>query len=119
MYGAARTDVDNFLKQQLQKQVANKDEQKVYSSGIDQVAFSEYSGGRRPTVRVRADGKIGPYIDEGEIKRQAKGKKQGDIQIALEKIDGVKDVSVKYSPFWVSTVPGDDKKVTVDFKIDK
>ena len=29
MYGAARTDVDNFLKQQqLQKQVANKDEQK-------------------------------------------------------------------------------------------
>lgn len=119
MHGAARTDVDNFLKQQLQKQVANKDEQKVYSSGIDQVAFSEYSGGRRPTVRVRADGKIGPYIDEGEIKRQAKGKKQGDIQIALEKIDGVKDVSVKYSPFWVSTVPGDDKKVTVDFKIDK
>lgn len=54
-----------------------------------------------------------PIIDVQAVKKQAEGKKAGDIKAAINTWPGVKDVQVKLSPFWVSKVPKSDKKVTV------
>ena len=55
---------------------------------------------------------------ENEIKEFAKGKKYGDIQQSLEAREGIKDVDVKFSYFWVRTVPNNTDKIKVEFKIE-
>ena len=56
-------------------------------------------------------------IDDNQVKQLAKGKRYGEIQEALEGIQGVDSVDVKFFPFWVSSVPDNDSRITVDFNI--
>ena len=39
------------------------------------------------------------------------------MQSSIESIEGVEDVDVKFSPFWVRSVPNDIKKINVEFKL--
>lgn len=65
------------------------------------------------TLNVTEDTKAVPVLDSATIKKQSAGKKTGDINSTLTTIAGVKTVNVKYSPFWVSKVPTDTKKINV------
>jgi len=67
---------------------------------------------------VTANGQIGPKIDENAIKEQVKGKIYGEVQSALQTIEGVKDVDVKFSYFWVRTVPNNTSKIDIEFKLE-
>jgi len=53
------------------------------------------------------------------VKKGAAGKKYGDVQSSLERISGVESVDVKFSPFWVSSVPKDEKRISIEFKLDE
>jgi hypothetical protein len=44
------------------------------------------------------------------------GKRVGDIQLTA--IEGVSDVDIRFSPFWVKSVPNNTDKITVEFKVD-
>ena len=66
---------------------------------------------------MTANAVVGPTIDESKAKEQSKGKSYGDIQGSLESIEGVQDVDIKFSPFWVRTVPNDVKRITIEFKL--
>ena len=48
------------------------------------------------------------------IKKEIAGKKSGDVQSTIKSIPGVTDVTVKLSPFWVTTVPTDLSKVVIN-----
>ncbi|HRQ98324.1 MAG TPA: hypothetical protein PK265_03315, partial [Candidatus Saccharibacteria bacterium] len=61
--------------------------------------------------------RIGPNIDQDSVKKEVQGKKYGEVQSLLEAIDGVSDVDVKFSYFWVTTVPNDISKIDVEFKL--
>ena len=67
------------------------------------------------TVNISATGKIGPSIDEAYVLKVVKGKHFGDIQSTLGQVSGVEDVDVKFSYFWVATVPNDKSKITIEF----
>jgi hypothetical protein len=54
-----------------------------------------------------------PIINVASVKKQAEGKKTGDIKAALGGWAGVKEVDVKLSPFWVSKAPAKDSKIKV------
>jgi copper chaperone CopZ len=60
-----------------------------------------------------------PIISEAAVKKQAEGKKAGDVEQAINNWPGVKSVKVDLSPFWVSKVPKKDAKVTVKMVEDK
>lgn len=69
-------------------------------------------------MQLSATGQVGPKIDDDQIKDEIKGKRTGEVQgVDLRAIDGVSDVDVKLSPFWVSGIPGDTKKITIEFKL--
>ena len=55
----------------------------------------------------------GPQLNINAIKTEVIGKKSGDIQAELKANPDVTGVSVKLSPFWVTTVPKKTSKVTV------
>lgn len=114
MTAIAKSELQEFLKDSLNKQI-DKD-QRVYSDGFDKVKILDYTkNDDGATVNIQANGQIGPKIDESFVKNLAKGEHYGDIQAVLEKIKGVSSVDVKFSYFWVTTVPDDNKKIDVEF----
>ncbi len=118
MMAGERSEIQKFLKTGIQSEIEGMKSQKIYSDGSSDVRFSQFvNDAEKPKIRLTANGKIGPVIKEDEVKEQSLGKNYGEIQLALEAIDGVEDVDIKFWPFWVRTVPNNVDRVTVEFKI--
>ena len=113
-----KNELKNFVEAKLKEEISGKKSQRIYDNGISKVAFSQFSRAHNTqTVRLTTNGKVGPDIKEANVKDQAKGKSYGEVQSAIESIEGVEDVDVKFSPFWVKSVPKDINKINVEFKI--
>lgn len=120
MYGVSKTELEDYLKTVLERQIDNPDRLRVYDSGVGDVNFTnvdQADTGIRATLTT--NGKIGPTIDEGEVKQLAAGGRIGDIQSAIEGIEGVRSVDVELSPFWVTRAPGNVDKIRVEFQLDE
>lgn len=112
----AKSELQSFLKNSINKQLSDGDNQRIYDDGFSKVSFSGYSKNEDgATVNIATTGKVGPKISEESIKEQVKSKQYGDVQLLLEKVKGVSNVDIKFSYFWVNTVPGDVKKIDVEF----
>ena len=119
IYAFSKVDLDSYLNSSLQQQMKNAAGQKIYDTGIDKVGLSNFKKeGDSLSVTVTATGQIGPKIDEEAIKQQVKGKIYGEVQASLQSLDGIKNVDVKFSYFWVRTVPNDTKKIHIEFKLE-
>ncbi len=113
-----KSELDSYLKASLESKI-NKDEQKIYSTGIDKASLSNFrKDGESLLATVNATGRVGPQINEDEIKTQVKGMKYGEAQQSLEAIDGIKAVDVQFSYFWVRTIPNNTDKIKIEFKVE-
>lgn len=115
LVGIERSDLKANFDAYLDKQLAGKDNQKVYSSGEDTAQFSQFTtanGGY--TVKVNAQAQVGPQLNEEQLKKQLVGKRAGEIQQQLETIEGIEDVETTFFPFWVTKAPAENK-ITIKF----
>ena len=122
MVGVAKAQLDAYLNSTFEDKLPDNDKQKVYDNGASTVKFADFTqgeGNQAGTAALTATAQIGPKIDDNEIKELVKGKRYGEIEGDLKAIDGVSDVAVKLSPFWVQGVPDDTKKITIEFKLIK
>lgn len=118
MLAVDKNELKNFIESKLKDEISGKKAQRIYDNGVEKAAFSQFANARNTqTVRLTANGKVGPDIKEESVKDQAKGKSYGEVQSAIESINGVEDVDVQFSPFWVKSVPKDINKINVEFKI--
>jgi hypothetical protein len=117
----AKTDATKYLDEYFTAQLANKDDQRIYDNGASKTSFANISdsGNGVFAANIVANAKIGPKIDDQEVKTTAAGKRYGDIQSSLESIQGVESVDVKYWPFWVTAAPNDTKRISVEFKLNE
>lgn len=114
----ATADLETYLNSSLTSQLTDTSNQKVYDSGIGKAALSNYrNDGGSMTVAITTTGQIGPKIDEDQIKDQVKGKIYGEVQSTLQQINGIQNVDVKFSYFWVRTVPNNTNKIHVQFQV--
>lgn len=116
----AKADVSQFLDNYFANQIQGQANQRVYDNGSSKATLTNVNavtGGY--TANLVATAKIGPKIDDQAVKDSAKGKKFGDIQSSIEAIQGVDNVDVKFSPFWVTTAPNDTKKINVQFNLNE
>ncbi len=112
-----KAELDTYLKASLESKI-DTDSQKIYSTGIDDASLSNFrKDGETMFASVNATGSAGPKINEDDIKEQVKGKKYGEVQQTLEAIDGIKEVDVQFSYFWVRTVPNNTDKIKIEFKV--
>jgi hypothetical protein len=110
------TYIEDTIKHQLSE---TKEDKKVYDTGIDKARLNDFNkDGDTSTVNVVATGKVGPQINEDDLKEQAKGKRFGEVQSQLEKIDGVSSIDVKFSFFWVRVVPNNVDKIDIEFNLE-
>ncbi len=118
--GVGNSETGRFLDDYFAKQIEGKTNQRVYDNGAKKVTFTNIATTDTGfTGNIVTSAKIGPKIDDTAIKELAKGKRYGDIQSSIEAIDGVDNVDIKFSPFWVSTVPDDVKKISIEFKLNE
>jgi hypothetical protein len=116
--GIETSELEAYITEALKKQMPDQTTQKVYSTGADTVQLNDFADqDGKMSVRLVATGQTGPVIDEDDIKNRVAGKKFGDIQSELSAIEGVSDVNVKFSFFWVNTVPKNLDKVTIEFDV--
>ena len=114
----AKSELESFLREAINKQI-NGTSQRVYSDGIDKVTVSGFvKSDTSSTVNIAASGQIGPNISETQVKNLVKGKNFGDAQLLLTAIQGVKNVDVNFSYFWVTTIPDDATKIQVKFVVE-
>lgn len=118
MDGVAKSDLEAFITQATEQKIAKENSQRVYETGAKEASLTDFAatetGG---TLNLEATAQVGPQVKDADIKKRVAGKKFGDIQSDLKTIQGIDDVEVKLSPFWVSKVPEDAEKITVKFKL--
>lgn len=118
MYGISKSDLESFLSSKLEGFVSSKQNQKIYDNGLSALKFNTFVKNETNfSVELSSLAKIGPKIDEQAVKKLAAGKRYGDVQQTLESISGVDSVDIRFSYFWVTSVPNDIKKITVEFNI--
>jgi hypothetical protein len=122
MMGVSKEQLGAYLDAAFKKTMTDQDEQKIYDNGMSTVKFADYKqndGDQAGAASLTATAQIGPKINDTDIKDQVKGKRVGEIIGDLKSIEGVSDVNVNLSPFWVSGVPDDVKKISIEFKLVK
>lgn len=117
--GISKDALDGYLKEAIGKQISTNS-QRIFETGVasaELVDFQASEDKKTATVQLSATGQVGPKIDDDKIKDEIKGRRTGEVQGDLRAIEGVSNVDVKLSPFWVSSVPGDVNKIKIEFKL--
>lgn len=116
--GVARNDLRAIYDTYTNSQIDGDKNQKIYSSGDETTAFTEFvKNDKGYSVRAQATAQVGPNIDAKALASQLVGKRAGEIQQQIELIQGVEDVEVKFSPFWVTKAPSKADKISIKFVV--
>lgn len=120
MIGVAESEASRFLDGYFAQQIKESADQRVYDNGAEKTTFIDVKAVDNGfTAKMTATAKLGPKIDDAAVKSEARGKRYGEVQSAIEGISGVESVDVKFSPFWVRTVPNKEERITVEFNLDE
>lgn len=119
LIGVRRADLRSVYDAYLNAQLKGDASQKIYESGDNATQFSQFiKTDDGYSVRATAVAQVGPNINDAELAEQVKGKRVGEVQQLVEAIQGVKNVDVSLSPFWVNRVPNNVNRITVTFTLD-
>ena len=116
MFGVKKDDLKKIIDTKLKAEIKSA-EQSILDDGLDSARISVGTPGAGPQLKadVFVTGTVGPKIDIDSIKTAIVGMKSGNVKDRIKQTDGVEDVKVKYSPFWITKAPKADK-ITVEFE---
>ena len=118
MQAVPKSDLNTYLEASINAKIDTAT-QKIYSTGVDDATIGNYRlDGETMLATVNATGRVGPKINEDQIKEESAGKIYGEVQQTLEGQDGITAVDVQFSYFWVRTVPNNPDKITVEFQVE-
>jgi hypothetical protein len=115
MLGARTEDLDKVVTNTLQKSLDSRAE-KAYATGIDKAVYvvKGDSLSTKALIDVASTAKVGPILDKDQIRTLVAGQKAGEAKKLIEAKSGVKEVQIRLSPFWVFSIPKNNKKITVN-----
>ena len=133
IYAVKRSDLNEYIMAKATEGIGD-DTQSVYWTGVvgyskdviknsnsvkkDKMFFENFSKGESEmSAKLKSTVFIGPEITEDMVYEKALGKKTGEVQTAIKSINGVSEVSVKTSYFWVYSIPNDKSKVHIDVSL--
>lgn len=113
MFGVKEDDLKAVVENDVKTQI-DTEKQSILSQGLDKAKFNvEETSATGARIAMTTVATAGPDLDKEEIRKAAAGRKSGPIKDDLKNRPGVKNVEVKLSPFWVSSVPKKLDKITV------
>jgi len=113
-----RAELETFLKRSIEANMDDKQLFRIFNTGAERATIGNFQQNEGVALAtINTIGRVGPKIDEVAIKEQVKGKIYGEVQSTLQAQNGISSVDVKFSYFWVRTVPNDVNKITVEFRV--
>ena len=113
MYGVRVANLQSILASNIHSQTAKS--QNIISYGINQGAFKQSgTSGATDEVSVSTLATVGPNISLANIKKQAAGKSPQSIISTIRSNPNVTSVTVRLSPFWVTSAPTNTSKIMVN-----
>jgi hypothetical protein len=113
MMGVKQTDLEKVLANAVADKIDTK-KQKILDYGIKEANYNIQDPKPDATIlAMHATVIAGPELNTDDIKKQVAGKKASQAKDAIKQYPGVTDVTVEYSPFWVSSIPKKTSKITV------
>lgn len=116
MLAVSEEDLSSLLDEAIMAEVPNKEQQRVYQNGLDDVSFRKKSGsGDKITYQIGSVGRYGPRFDVDSLKDQITGRKVGEVRSILQDLPGVNGVDIHLSPFWARSMPNTGR---IEIKLD-
>jgi hypothetical protein len=114
MTGAKTEDIKKVIDEQA-KDTIDTQNQSISDYGLDNATYKvgEVTPAGKIKITLNTTITTGTQLDSEKVKKDAAGKRRGEIQDQLKAIPGVIDVEVAYKPFWVSKTPTNPDKITV------
>ncbi len=113
MFGVRESDLTALIDNSVKTQI-DPSKQTILSRGLDKAKFSVTNASTTGAqIAMSTVATAGPDLDKETIKKDAAGQHPGEIKDSLKNRPGVKNVSVKLSPFWVSTVPKKTDRIVI------
>jgi hypothetical protein len=116
MLGVNKANLQKLVSDSAAKQI-DTSKQSILDDGISSATYIVQGDKNAAQVKitVQSEVKAGPQLDAEGIKKEVAGKKKGDTISIIESRPAIKDVTVKYSPFWVSKTPSKPSKIVIIF----
>lgn len=113
MFGVKEKDLKKVVNNEIEAGI-DTNEQSILDDGISSANFTmSSSSSNSAQVAMQGKATVGPELDIANIRRESMGKKSPEIKQMFNDNPDITNVEVKLSPFWVSSVPNNEKKVIV------
>lgn len=114
MSGVANSDISDIMKPEILKQIDSGKQQFVSDiAKSTKIKLTNKKSDTEMVFSASTNLTIGAKIDAEALKKQMAGIKAWDAERTIKALPGVKDASVKLSPFWVHNIPKKAGKITV------
>jgi hypothetical protein len=114
MFGVHESDLTTLVDNNVDSQI-NTSKQSVLNDGLSSATFNlNSSTATTAQLLMSVTAVAGPQLNTTSIKQAAAGLKSGDIKSQIETNPDVTGVTVKLSPFWVTSAPKNTSKITVN-----
>lgn len=125
IYAVKKSEIDTYIRTIAESKLGD-DTQMLYSTGValddgdeDKAFFESYKNeGGNMTAKLKSTTKSGPRITEDKVKEVSMGVKVGKAKSNLNSYNGVSDVKIETSFFWVTSIPDDDNKVEIEITVE-
>jgi hypothetical protein len=113
-FGVHESDLKSVLANNIDGQI-NSSKQSILDDGLSSASYTlGNQGSSSASLVLTTKAEVGPELDETNIKTEVEGMKAGAIKSQLSSNPDVTGVSVKFSPFWVSSAPKNASKITIN-----
>lgn len=114
MFGVHKSDLQSILDNNIKGQI-DTSKQSILDDGLGSATYNINNlSSTGASLTMSAKAVIGPQLDTNAIKAAAAGQKAGAIQGQLNSNPDVTNVTVHFSPFWVSTAPKKTSRITIN-----
>jgi hypothetical protein len=115
MLGVQNEQLATLLNAKIKAAFEDNAQKNIRSNGLDKATYSlkQKVSDTKQVISLQTIAVLGATFDTDTIKKDVVGKKRGEIEKMLETRDGVKSVSVEYSPFWITTTPKSVNKISI------
>lgn len=124
VYTVSRDAVSQYIEKTV-KEGLGDDTRTVYATGAGKdeekvIAFFESykNNNGEYTAKLKSTAKIGPRVTPEMVSEKILGQKVGQVRTILTSINGVTDVEINRSYFWVTKIPSDINKVEIEITVD-
>ena len=117
MFAVDKTKLEEFVRKKSEASLAS--DQRIYA--VDTPFFENFQKGNDGsyTAKLKSSTQTGPKVNEEDILEKSRGRKIGEVQSLLKSINGVSSVKITPSFPWVSSVPDDPNKITIQLKVEE